>query len=168
MRFITALAVLASASYAAAQTATSSAIPAATGKCDAQNIVDACVAGIKPQIQACGGNDWMCLCTQYTNLLTCYNNCPGIPEQAPVQNQVTSFCTAAAPLFSSSSAAAATMPHHSTTLETAAATGSSTKAAGSATGTAAAATASSTGLAGIVVAPIGGLVAVFLGLAGLL
>jgi len=173
MRFSTAVAVLASAGFAAAQTTLSSAAPKATGACDAQNIVDACVAGIQPQIAACGGNDWICLCQQYTNLLTCYNNCPGSSEGVTVQQQVTSYCGAAAPLISSSLAAAATMPHPTTkksaaaTSEGAAATKSGA-AAKSASGTAGAASATSTGVAGVVAAPVGGALALFLGLAGLL
>jgi len=174
MRFTTAIAVLASTGFAAAQTTLSSAAaPQSTGACDAQNIVDACVAGIQPQIAACGGNDWICLCQQYTNLLTCYNNCPGSPQGNTVQQQVTSYCGAAAPLISSSLAAAATMPHHSSSTPAAATTEgpAATKsgaAAKSATGTAAGTTASSTGVAGVVAAPVGGVLALFLGLAGLL
>ncbi|KAL1646975.1 hypothetical protein SLS61_007572 [Didymella pomorum] len=67
--------------------------------CAAQNIVDACVSGYKGRIDACNknGNDWICLCDVYTDVLTCYNNCPDSNERSPVQNQVTSFCTAAEP-----------------------------------------------------------------------
>ena len=67
--------------------------------CAAQNIVDACVSGYKNRIDACNknGNDWICLCDVYTDVLTCYNNCPDSNERSPVQNQVTSFCTAAEP-----------------------------------------------------------------------
>ncbi|OCK75998.1 hypothetical protein K432DRAFT_385777 [Lepidopterella palustris CBS 459.81] len=179
MRFTTALVLLVSAGFAAAQsTVASAATPSssASSTCQAQNIVDACIASIQPQINACAGNDWICLCQQYQNLLTCYNNCPGLPEKATVQNQVTSFCTAAAPLLSSSAAAAATMPHASTsaaatvsaasagtTLATATSAGATTKASG----TASAASASSTGAAGFIAAPIGGVIALFLGVAGL-
>lgn len=96
MRFA-AVAILASAAAVAAQT--SSPVPTSTGEktCDAQNIVDACKATIQTEIDKCKGNDWMCLCDNYTNLLTCYNNCPDSAEKSPVQNQVTQFCNAAAP-----------------------------------------------------------------------
>ncbi|KAF2809561.1 uncharacterized protein BDZ99DRAFT_31308 [Mytilinidion resinicola] len=170
MRFIATLAVLASAGFAAAQTQSSLVIPKPTsGTCAAQNIVDACVSSIQPQITACSGTDWICLCQQYTNLLTCYNNCPGSSEGQTVQNQVTSYCTAAAPYISASLSAAATMPHWSFSA-TAAATEKSvtTGTASKASGTAAAASATSTGVAGFVGAPIGGVLAVVLGLAGLL
>jgi hypothetical protein len=67
--------------------------------CAAQNIVDACVTGYQARIDACNkkGNDWICLCDVYTDVLTCYNNCPDSNERSPVQNQVTSYCTAAEP-----------------------------------------------------------------------
>lgn len=67
--------------------------------CAAQNIVDACVEGYEPRIEKCqaNGNDWICLCDVYRDVLTCYNNCPDSNEKSPVQNQVTSFCTAAEP-----------------------------------------------------------------------
>jgi hypothetical protein len=89
--------VLFAASLAAAQT-TTNAPPTSTGKsCAAQNILDTCKEGIQKQIDTCKGNDWMCLCDNYTNLLTCYNNCPDDLGKSPVQNQVTQFCAAAAP-----------------------------------------------------------------------
>jgi len=183
MHFATALAVLASAGFAAAQstaasvaTVATAAQPTSSSTCQAQNIVDACIADTQPQINACAGNDWICLCQQYQNLLTCYNNCPDLPERATVQNQVTSFCTAAAPLLSSSAAAAATRPHASTTAATASgASGANTIVTATTPGTSAtasgshsAASASSTGAAGFVATPVSGAVVIFLGLAGLL
>ena len=95
MRF--AIASLALLGAAAAQTTTSAAAAQSTNACAAQNIVDACREGIQKQVDACKANDWMCLCDNYTNLLTCYNNCPDSNERPPVQNQVTSYCNAAAP-----------------------------------------------------------------------
>lgn len=79
--------------------AASFASTALADKCAAQNIVDACVSGYKARIDACNknGNDWICLCDVYTDVLTCYNNCPDSNERSPVSNQVTSFCTAAEP-----------------------------------------------------------------------
>ncbi|KAL1629189.1 hypothetical protein SLS56_005524 [Neofusicoccum ribis] len=59
------------------------------------SIVEACVSGIKPRTEDCGGNDWSCLCSAYTDLLTCYNNCPNDPTRSSVNNQVTQFCAAA-------------------------------------------------------------------------
>lgn len=86
MRFAT-LAILSSAAFAAAQ----------SSECEAQNILDACKATIQSQIDKCGGNDYICLCDNYTNMLTCYNNCPNDENKSTVQNQVTAYCVAAAP-----------------------------------------------------------------------
>jgi hypothetical protein len=61
------------------------------------SIVDACRTGIEFQIDKCIANDWVCLCQNYQNLLTCYNNCPDSLFRSPVENQVTSYCAAAAP-----------------------------------------------------------------------
>ena len=71
MRFI-ALALLATVGIAtAATTSASSAQPTSGGgDCEAQNIVDACINTIQGQIDDCKENDWVCLCDQYTNLLT--------------------------------------------------------------------------------------------------
>jgi hypothetical protein len=34
------------------------------------SIVDACLTSMKPQLEACGPNDWKCLCEQSNNVLT--------------------------------------------------------------------------------------------------
>lgn len=46
----------------------------AADECNAQNIVDACVGGFQDRISACqkNGNDMICLCDVYTDVLTCY------------------------------------------------------------------------------------------------
>lgn len=77
----------------------STALAASDDKCNAQNIVDACVSGYQDRIAGCqkNSNDWICLCDVYTDVLTCYNNCPDSNEKPPVQNQVTQYCTAAQP-----------------------------------------------------------------------
>ena len=98
MRSFAIIAFAALSSLVSAQSATGPANSAATG-CAAQNIVDTCVAGYQDRIRACEAksNDWVCLCDVYTDVLTCYNNCPESNSRSPVQNQVTSFCQAAAP-----------------------------------------------------------------------
>ncbi|KAF2018208.1 hypothetical protein BU24DRAFT_421221 [Aaosphaeria arxii CBS 175.79] len=169
MRY-TVLAIAALSSLAAAQTS-SAAAPASTGGCDAQNIVDACKEGIQKQIDNCKGNDWICLCDNYTNLATCYNNCPKLPEKFSVDQQVRSYCDAAAPAkaASSSSAAAAgkTAPPSSAGSSTPTATNSD--AWSTATGTNAAQSATnSPGAAGALIAPAGGVMALLMGVAGLL
>ncbi|KAF3039210.1 hypothetical protein E8E12_008226 [Didymella heteroderae] len=112
--------------------------------CAAQNIVDACVSGYKGRIDACNknGNDWICLCDVYTDVLTCYNNCPDSKDRSPVQNQVTSFCTAAEPLRASASSSMASVASVAKTATTAQPTAASTASnTGSATGASASASA---------------------------
>lgn len=87
MRFAI-IALLVSAGIAAAQSA---------GECDAQHIVDACRTGVQTELEKCEGNDWICLCNNYINLQTCYNNCPDLPEGSSVDNQVIQYCAAAEP-----------------------------------------------------------------------
>ncbi|KAH7377911.1 hypothetical protein DE146DRAFT_761785 [Phaeosphaeria sp. MPI-PUGE-AT-0046c] len=78
MRFSTAIMALAA----------TAGLVAAQNKCDAQNIVDACVQGYKSRIDDCNknGNDFICLCDVYINVQTCYNNCPNSLEKPPVDN----------------------------------------------------------------------------------
>ncbi|KAH5674744.1 hypothetical protein HBI21_132930 [Parastagonospora nodorum] len=111
---------------------------AAQDKCDAQNIVDACVEGYQARIDACNkkGNDFICLCDVYTDVLVCYNNCPNSNEKPPVANTVTSYCGAAAPLRAAASASmasvasvAATQSHAMTSATSASKTGGSTESA---------------------------------------
>ena len=66
---------------------------------DRHSIVDACVAGYQARIKGCQAkaNDWICMCDVYTDVQTCYNNCPKSNEKPPVDNQVTQYCTAAEP-----------------------------------------------------------------------
>ncbi|KAF1921684.1 hypothetical protein BDU57DRAFT_58538 [Ampelomyces quisqualis] len=84
---------------------------AAQNKCDAQNIVNACVSGYQSRIDACNanGNDFICLCDVYKDVLVCYDNCPNSSDKPPVQNTVTSYCNAALPLRPAASASAASV-----------------------------------------------------------
>ncbi|KAJ9665163.1 hypothetical protein H2201_004824 [Coniosporium apollinis] len=99
--------LLAAAGIAVAQTATGSAVSSIatspTNGClpGAETIVDACLASTQALADACPGNDWVCLCTQYQNVLTCYNNCPNLPNRATVQNQTSlrQQCISRHPLF---------------------------------------------------------------------
>lgn len=100
MRSFTTLALFALSAGLAAADTTTAAVPAASGSssgysCAAQNILDACLTTEKPQLADCPPNDWKCLCTQSTNVNTCYNNCPGHPDQFGAQQTMTSYCNAA-------------------------------------------------------------------------
>lgn len=103
MRSFASLTLLAlSVSFGAVQ---ASPAPAETSSssCAAQNILDACLSSTQPQLQACAQNDWKCLCEQSTNVLTCYNNCPGDSGQFGAQQTKESYCNAASAYAPSSS-----------------------------------------------------------------
>ena len=138
-------------------------------------------------LSACTANDWDCLCTQSTNVLTCYNNCPSDPNAFGAQQTQTSYCNAAKAYGSSASSsltatasvssglssalASQSSAISAATASAASATGSSASSAssgaasatGSATGAAASATASSEAPAdqwkkwGILAATLGGI-----------
>ncbi|EDU47051.1 gpi anchored serine-threonine rich protein [Pyrenophora tritici-repentis] len=134
MRTSTALAIVLSATAS---------LVAAQQKCDAQNIVDTCVSGYQARIEACQkkGNDFICLCDVYRDVLVCYNNCPNSNERSPVENTVTSYCGAAEPLRAAASssmasvASVAATQSHASPASTSSPTGSSSS-GGKTTGTA--------------------------------
>ncbi|KXL44286.1 hypothetical protein M433DRAFT_279719 [Acidomyces richmondensis BFW] len=109
------------AGLAAAQTSTSSvaatgtsatvsaASATSTSGCGTQvdAIIASCLGTENAQLQACAANDWDCLCTQSTNVLTCYNNCPSDPNAFAAQQQNTAYCNAAKAYGSTSSSATA-------------------------------------------------------------
>ncbi|EMD60043.1 hypothetical protein GGP41_009452 [Bipolaris sorokiniana] len=115
MRFSTAVAVALSASVS---------LVAAQNKCDAQNIVDTCVSGYQSRIDACNkkGNDFICLCDVYRDVLVCYNNCPNSLDKPPVENTVTSYCNAAEPLRAAASSSMASVASVAATQSHASAT----------------------------------------------
>ncbi|OAX80051.1 hypothetical protein ACJ72_05623 [Emergomyces africanus] len=66
-----------------------------TSNCAAQYILDACVKSTTSILASCPVQDWDCLCTQYNNVLTCYNNCPGDPGRFAVESSKVANCNAA-------------------------------------------------------------------------
>ncbi|KAK7732803.1 hypothetical protein SLS57_000746 [Botryosphaeria dothidea] len=177
MRFSVAAAVLASAGFVAAQSSTSSASSStSTSSCQAANIVTACVDGYKSRTEGCGGNDWDCLCSVYTDLLTCYNNCPNDPTRSSVQNQVTQFCNAAnanKSTSSSSSGSATVTATSASSAATATASASGTSASNfdsfsGETSSASASGSSSTGAAVPMHVPAGGALGLAIGIAAML
>ncbi|KAI9691311.1 MAG: hypothetical protein M1820_009774 [Bogoriella megaspora] len=178
MRFSTAI-ILAYAGYAVAQTSTSSAASgssSSSSSCDAQTILDTCVSQYKPQLDACGGNDWDCLCQSATNLKTCYNNCPNDPTGSSVQQQVTQYCDAAKQFGSSaskskSSATGSSSSSGSAPATTAATTTGGENAATTPTGSVSSSSSASpmsSAAADSLVVPAGGALAVALGIFGML
>jgi hypothetical protein len=69
----------------------------------APSILDACLLTIQGQVNSCLSTDYGCLCNQYQNLLTCYNNCPADPGVSTVQQQHEQYCAAASAYPSSTS-----------------------------------------------------------------
>ncbi|KAI7335472.1 hypothetical protein KC354_g17860 [Hortaea werneckii] len=148
-------------------------------------IIQTCLGSTQAQLAACDDNDWDCLCTQQTNVLTCYNNCPSDPNAFGAQQTQTSYCNAAKAYGSSSSSSSRTVSatasvssslseaiaSQSTALAavtsdgTASSTADSTS-SGSASGSAA--TASETDSSATAFTPAGGLVAAIFGLAALI
>ncbi|CAZ86345.1 unnamed protein product [Tuber melanosporum] len=88
--------------------------------------IETCISQYSPRVSGCSQNDYSCLCVEYTNLLTCYNNCPKDTNSSGIKSSVTSFCNAAA---AASSASALTNTAKSTS-----GTGSSTAASSAPTG----------------------------------
>jgi hypothetical protein len=161
MRFSTAIAIAFSASAS---------LVTAADKCDAQNIVDACVAGYQDRIKGCQdkANDWICMCDVYTDVQTCYNNCPKSNEKPPVDNQVIQYCTAAEPLRAAASASLASVASVAKTATTAAPTSSATASAtGSSSASASSAAPFQTGAAGVIGAPAGAALVALVGAVGL-
>merc|ERR1711939_88527 len=145
-------------------------------------IIQTCLGSTQAQLAACDATDWDCLCTQQTNVLTCYNNCPSDPNAFGAQQTKTSYCNAAKAYGSSSSSRTVSatasvssslseaIASQSTALaavtsdSTASSTADSTS-SGSASGSAA--TASETDSGATAFAPAGGLIAAIFGLAAL-
>ncbi|GAB7356893.1 hypothetical protein MBLNU459_g7755t1, partial [Dothideomycetes sp. NU459] len=86
----------ATAGIALAQSTTTSSAAASGYSCAAQTVLDACVSQLQPYTTECTGNDWNCLCNSWTNLQTCYNNCPGDPKAYSVGQSKSTYCQAAA------------------------------------------------------------------------
>ncbi|RAL00300.1 GPI anchored serine-threonine rich protein [Aspergillus ibericus CBS 121593] len=80
---------------AAASTPTSSSDSSSPYVQCAENILEACLNQMKPEMDNCNQNDWSCLCTQSKNILTCYNDCPSSPNHAGAVQQKIEYCNAA-------------------------------------------------------------------------
>ncbi|OJD21061.1 hypothetical protein ACJ73_07602 [Blastomyces percursus] len=61
-------------------------------------------------LQDCPAQDWDCLCTQYGNVLTCYNNCPTDPGRFAVESSKVANCNAAKQFGTARSSASAPKP----------------------------------------------------------
>ncbi|KAI9928572.1 hypothetical protein MW887_001786 [Aspergillus wentii] len=102
MRYFSIITTLLTASvgFVAAEDSSPTAAPgtaptASSASCPAQEILDACLKSMKPQLQHCASNDWKCLCEQSNNVLTCYNNCTHHPDRDGAKQSKESYCSAA-------------------------------------------------------------------------
>ncbi|KAH8902378.1 hypothetical protein BR93DRAFT_264420 [Coniochaeta sp. PMI_546] len=71
------------------------AVSAQSTACAADYIVEACLGTTNGQLAACSNNDYGCQCTAYTNILTCFNNCPNDTRISTYQSQKQIFCAMA-------------------------------------------------------------------------
>ncbi|KAJ5893869.1 hypothetical protein N7495_005560 [Penicillium taxi] len=79
MRFLTNIPILLAAS------ATLAAASSGSPKCAAQKVLDQCLQTEKFALENCASSDWDCLCTQSTNVVGCYNNCPDDQDRIGAQ-----------------------------------------------------------------------------------
>ncbi|KAH9817416.1 GPI anchored serine-threonine rich protein [Teratosphaeria destructans] len=124
--FLTAAQSSSSTSTAAVSTTISSAVSTGTSGCGSQIdiTIQTCLTQLNAQLAACATTDWDCLCTQSTNVLTCYNNCPSDPNAFGSKQQNTAYCNAAKAYPSTSTKTAANATAAASSAASGAATGS--------------------------------------------
>ncbi|RDW91230.1 hypothetical protein BP5796_02395 [Coleophoma crateriformis] len=132
------------ASLAVAQTSSSS----TTSACAAQPVLEACLASTEAIAAGCASTDYGCLCQKWTDVVTCFQQCPNDSRFASIHSEQETYCADATVYTSStsslasvrSSAAAATT---SGNVNAATTTSGTTQTTGSATGTSTSSSASS-------------------------
>jgi hypothetical protein len=67
-------------------------VTATDPKCEANYILEACIANQQLTYSECGVQDWDCLCPYYQNIRGCYNNCPNDPDIDSADGNVLIFC----------------------------------------------------------------------------
>ncbi|RFU72468.1 hypothetical protein TARUN_9777 [Trichoderma arundinaceum] len=92
MKFLATL-LFAAIGVSAASSATSPDTPGST--CQADFILEDCLASTTKIANACKGTDYQCLCASYQAVLTCYNNCPNDIRAPSAQQQADSWCRTA-------------------------------------------------------------------------
>ncbi|OIW29165.1 hypothetical protein CONLIGDRAFT_409077 [Coniochaeta ligniaria NRRL 30616] len=90
------------------------AVSAQSTACAADYIVEACLGTANGQLADCNNNDYGCQCAAYTNMLTCFNNCPNDTRIPTYQAQKTTYCGLASQ-YSSSTSSAFSAPETTTT-----------------------------------------------------
>ncbi|KAI4741456.1 hypothetical protein E4T50_08160 [Aureobasidium sp. EXF-12298] len=90
---ITTLSILAAVfGLAAAQSSTTS---------STHSVLDLCVSQQSAKNSQCAGNDYDCLCSGYTDLVICYNQCPNDPNAFSASQYKVQYCQAASQYGSS-------------------------------------------------------------------
>lgn len=83
-----AFAVAALAAAVSAQSSSSAASAPGSSVCQAQNILETCLATTQGYLSLCTSNtDYQCLCDKYTAIYSCFNNCPNDSQAASFKGQ---------------------------------------------------------------------------------
>ncbi|KAK0733300.1 hypothetical protein B0T26DRAFT_745360 [Lasiosphaeria miniovina] len=142
--------LLSLAVFASAVAAQTTAAADSSSDCAADYIVSRCLETENDKLDACVTGDWNCMCSQWQNIVTCYNNCPNDQRVSTAKGQEQIFCGYASqfPSATPTKAAAAktTVPTPAATTSGAAAQSQAEDAAATAT-TTGTNTATSTGTA---------------------
>ncbi|TEY67426.1 hypothetical protein BOTCAL_0126g00170 [Botryotinia calthae] len=120
-------------SYAAAAT-TVAATSGFSAACEAQNVLDACVSSTTAIAQACQTTDYLCLCTSWNSVLTCYNLCPNDTGYTGVLANKQAYCNDAL-AYTSTTTSSAISKDWSTTTAASDAGGATATATGAGSGT---------------------------------
>lgn len=136
--------------------------------CDAQNILEACLATTQVQVQACQPNEWQCLCDGYTSVQTCYGNCPGDPGKNGVDQQKIAYCNAAKSVSTISAGTNTATSVASAMTDTATSSTTTATETETATSTGDLEEATLDSAAALIVMPAGSFLAVLFGLVGML
>ncbi|RKF80283.1 putative gpi anchored serine-threonine rich protein [Golovinomyces cichoracearum] len=92
-------------------------------ECAAQPVLELCLSSTSAIASACAPTDYSCLCQKYTDVLTCYNNCPDDVRRASTLSSQSAYC-ANASMYSSTQTSA--LPPASSSASATILTGTST------------------------------------------
>ncbi|KAI5860231.1 hypothetical protein GGS23DRAFT_614074 [Durotheca rogersii] len=86
--------LLAAATAATPDSATTPTGAASGAPCAAQSALEACLAGTGNELRLCQASDYPCLCGKYTPIMTCFNRCPDDSRIASYQQRKDLYCNA--------------------------------------------------------------------------
>ncbi|KAJ2850241.1 hypothetical protein IWW36_002037 [Coemansia brasiliensis] len=70
-------------------------LPPGPKTCNAQNVLDNCLAVEGQALAMCSYSDWACKCQAQKSIAGCFSNCPSDEARSAHEGQVTVFCNAA-------------------------------------------------------------------------